>query len=94
LASKNFDANIVSQTEQAQQTKEALDALGDNDSLATQQLIARQNQLMIEQNLNQQAQTNTDFSMSNQIANDYFNKMARARALKEKSMADSYKGDK
>lgn len=49
---------------------------------------------MIEQNLNQQAQTNTDFSMSNQIANDYFNKMARARALKEKSMADSYKGDK
>lgn len=93
LASKNFDANIVSQTEQAQQTKEALDALGDNDSLATQQLIARQNQLMIEQNLNQQAQTNTDFCMSNQIANDYFNKMARARALKEKAMADSYKGN-
>jgi len=57
------------------------------------QLIARQNQLMIEQNLNQQAQTNTDFSMSNQLANDYFNKMARSRELKEKAMSQSYKGN-
>ncbi|HEN3452058.1 TPA: hypothetical protein U5D73_004572 [Yersinia enterocolitica] len=93
LASKNFDANIINQAEQAQQTKDALDGLGDNDQLATMQLIARQNQLMIEQNLNQQAQTNTDFSMSNQIANDYFNKMARARELKEKAMSQSFKGN-
>lgn len=93
VASDNFATNIASQAQEAQKTKDALDALGDNDSLATQQLIARQQQLLIEQNLNQQAQTNTDFKMSNQVANDYFNKMARARALKEKSMADAYKGD-
>ncbi|EAN4497384.1 TPA: hypothetical protein N2Y25_004363 [Escherichia coli] len=93
VASDNFATNIASQAKEAQKTKDALDALGDNDSLATQQLIARQQQLLIEQNLNQQAQTNTDFKMSNQVANDYFNKMARARALKEKAMADAYKGD-
>lgn len=92
LASKNFGQNISDQVEEAQRTKDALDALGDNDQLATMQLIARQNQLMIEQNLNQQAQSNTDFSMSNQLANDYFNKMARARALKEKRMAEAFKG--
>ncbi|EAO9157906.1 hypothetical protein RD279_004760 [Salmonella enterica] len=93
VASDNFATNIASQAKEAQKTKDALDSLGDNDSLATQQLIARQQQLLIEQNLNQQAQTNTDFKMSNQVANDYFNKMARARALKEKAMADAYKGD-
>jgi len=92
LASKNFDANIINQTEEAQQTKDALDSLGDNDQLATMQLMARQNQLIIEQNLNQQAQTNTDFSMSNQIANDYFNKMARAKQIKDKNMAEAFKG--
>lgn len=92
VASDNFATNIVSQAKEAQNMKDALDTLGDNDSLATQQLIARQQQLLIEQNLNQQAQTNTDFKLSNQVANDYFNKMARARALKEKSMADAYKG--
>lgn len=93
VASDNFASNIVTQAKEAQKTKDALESLGDNDSLATQQLIARQQQLLIEQNLNQQAQTNTDFKMSNQVANDYFNKMARARAIKEKAMADAYKGD-
>ncbi|MHC3803271.1 hypothetical protein [Escherichia coli] len=93
VASDNFASNIATQAKEAQKTKDALESLGDNDSLATQQLIARQQQLLIEQNLNQQAQTNTDFKMSNQVANDYFNKMARARALKEKAMADAYKGD-
>lgn len=90
LASQNFDTNLSEQAREAQKTKEALESLGDNDSLATQQLIARQNQLMIEQNLNQQAQTNMDFKMSNQVANDYFNKMARARAIKEKSMSEAF----
>ncbi|MGE1110090.1 hypothetical protein ACQJ2X_30120, partial [Bacillus wiedmannii] len=65
----------------------------DNDVLATQQLMARQNQLIIEQNLNAQSQQNTDFKMSNQISNDYFNKMARARELKEKNMSKAYKGE-
>ncbi|TDN48073.1 hypothetical protein [Scandinavium goeteborgense] len=91
VASENFADNISEQAEQAQKTKEALDGLGDNDSLATMQLIARQNQLMIEQNLNNQAQGNADFKMSNQLANDYFNKMAKARERKEKAMSESYK---
>ncbi|ERK05601.1 hypothetical protein L580_3311 [Serratia fonticola AU-P3(3)] len=92
LAVNAFERNIVKQADKAQETKNALDTLGDNDVLATQQLIARQQQLIIEQNLNQQAQQNTDFKMSNQLENDYFNKMARARALKEKKMAEAFKG--
>ena len=48
VASDNFATNIASQAKEAQKTKDALDALGDNDSLATQQLIARQQQLLIE----------------------------------------------
>lgn len=93
VASENFDANIAAQAEEAQKTKDALDSLGDNDTLATQQLIARQNQLMIEQNLNNQAQGNTDFKMSNQISNEYFNNMAKARERREKNMARAYKGE-
>ncbi|MFW5400280.1 hypothetical protein V2A85_11280 [Yersinia sp. 1252 StPb PI] len=94
IAGNNFDQNISKQAEEAQKTQDALDTLGDNDQLATMQLMAKQNQLIIQQNLNQQAQGNTDFKMSNQIANDYFNKMARTRELKEKAMADAFKGDK
>ncbi|BBW89489.1 hypothetical protein ABNL11_004977 [Klebsiella pneumoniae] len=93
IAAGNFDDNITDQAVEAQKTKDALETLGDNDTLATQQLIARQQQLIIEQNLNMQAQQNTDFKMSNQIANDYFNNMAKERARKEKSMSKAYKGE-
>lgn len=93
LAGQNNDQNITEQATRANEIGQALDDLGDNDVLATQQLMARQNQLIIEQNLNAQSQQNTDFKMSNQISNDYFNKMARARELKEKNMSKAYKGE-
>ncbi|HFQ9467577.1 TPA: hypothetical protein ACHTH4_004789 [Escherichia coli] len=93
LASRNFDKSLIEQTARADEMASALDELGDNDTLATQQLMARQNQMIIEQNLNIQAQKNTDFKMSNQIANDYFNNMAKERARKEKAMSKAYKGE-
>lgn len=93
LAGQNNDQNITEQTSRANEIGQALDELGDNDVLATQQLMARQNQLIIEQNLNAQSQQNTDFKMSNQISNDYFNKMARARELREKNMSKAYKDE-
>lgn len=61
--------------------------------LATQQLMARQNQMIIDQNLEMQAQQNTEFKMSNQIAIDYFNNMAKARERREKAMSKAYKED-
>jgi len=93
LASRQTDEDIIEQSKRADELGSALDELGDNDMLATQQLMARQNQMIIDQNLQSQAQKNTDFKMSNQLANDYFNKMAKARERREKAMADSYKGD-
>lgn len=92
VATNNFKQNLTDQTKQVQGLNDDLQNLGDNDQLKTMQLLARQNQVMLEQNLNQQAQTNTDFSMSNQLANDYFNKMARTRALKEQRMAEAFEG--
>jgi len=93
VAGETYDSNISEQADRADELNDALNTLGDNDTLATQQLMARQQQMIIEQNLNLQSQQNTDFKMSNQLANDYFNKMARARELKEKAMSDAYKGE-
>ena len=93
VAGETYDSNISEQADRADELNDALNTLGDNDTLATQQLMARQQQMIIEQNLNLQSQQNTDFKMSNQLANDYFNKMARARELREKSMSDAYKGE-
>lgn len=93
LAADTYDQNISDQVTEANRLRNDLKGLGDNDAVATQQLIARQNQMMIDQNLNTQAQRNTDFKMSNQLANDYFNNMAAARARREKSMSSSYQGN-
>lgn len=93
LAADTFDGQIADQTEKADALNKELKQLGDNDTLATQQLIAKQNQLIINQNLSSQSQQNTDFKMSNQLANDYFNNMAAARARKEKAMSNSYQGE-
>lgn len=92
LAGETYDGQIADQTEKADALDKALKQLGDNDTVATQQLIAKQNQLIINQNLNSQSQQNTDFKMSNQLANDYFNNMAAARARREKAMSNSYQG--
>lgn len=92
VAYVNFTKNIIQQIEKADETKAVLESLGDNDTLATNQLIARQQQLIIEQNLNQQVMQNTDFKMSNQLASEYFNNMAKSRAIREKAMADAFKG--
>lgn len=91
LASRKTDQDIIEQTRRADELGNAIDELGDNDILATQQLMARQNQMIIEQNLQSQAQKNTDFKMSNQLENDYFNKMAKARERREKAMSKAYK---
>ncbi|EQB8100123.1 hypothetical protein ACYUN6_004804 [Escherichia coli] len=91
LASRKTDESLIEQTKRADELGSALDDLGDNDALATQQLMARQNQMIIDQNLEMQAQKNTEFKMSNQIANDYFNNMAKARERREKAMSKAYK---
>lgn len=93
LASRKTDEDLIEQTRRVNELGVAIDELGDNDILATQQLMARQNQMLIEQNLQSQAQKNTEFKMSNQLANDYFNNMAKSRARREKMMAEAYKGD-
>lgn len=92
LAADTYDKNISDQIDEANRLRNDLQNLGDNDSLATQQLIARQNQMMIDQKLNSQSQQNTDLKMSNQLSNDYFNNMAAARARREKAMSNSYQG--
>lgn len=93
LAGETYDNQISDQTDKANALEQDLKKLGDNDSVATQQLIARQNQLIIDQNLNAESQKNTDFKMSNQLSNDYFNNMAAARERREKAMSKSYQGN-